>query len=424
VRASVIAFVLVLLLAATASAQTEAAPAPPADGLYEDFSSIFMEAVGPLAAPPTVIPRWVSVATRAGVTTVTFEPERRVVWHITWGAHGPTEKVTLVDGVEWTRSRFSYDASGHLARKEVSGPGAPGGLSYAYETDDAGAVLARTATLPHRVDGPATAERVEVHRGPHGALVSTTHDGAVVRVDRYDASHRLLETRWSDAHGAEVARLRYRRDRHGALASVVRRIGPHRGPADFAHPLDGITSFDVASVRGLPMERHEAWLLLGLPTHATDEERGTGRRVHDDFAPDACWLNQPSMLQFDPALSLEQVSAGCICGFCVAIDAIDPSERDAALGRAHHYTRGPWVRLDAGLAVPLVITAEHEVATPDGWRRADALVAGDRVLGADGTVLTLREVSALDDTPRLGASLRTERGAFSAAGILVRSEAP
>src|SRR5688500_10768970 len=96
------------------------------DGLYEAWSALAMEPVGPLSGPPPHLERWIEVHTESSVTTVTFEPERRVQWTITLGANGPIEKRIEVDGESYATSRFEYDAAGHLARKTVFGPAVTG----------------------------------------------------------------------------------------------------------------------------------------------------------------------------------------------------------------------------------------------------------------------------------------------------------
>lgn len=409
---------LLLCVASPARAQS---PATPADGLYEDFPSLFMEASGPLSAPPTALARWVDVRTRGRITTVTFEPDARVTWRVRWGPHGPTEKETLVDGQRWTRSVFGYDAAGHLATKRVTGPGAPGGYAYAYVTDPAtGEVISRTTTLT--AGGITITERVDVARTARGVTVHVHRDGSEVRRDRYDAQHRLLETRLYDAHGREVARLGYARDPQGALRTVTRRIGAHRGASDPHHPDLTLTSADVAVLARAPIERHEALLWLGAPTVSNDEGRGTARVVHTDFAPSACWLDQTSGLEFDATGLLARSTVGCICGFCVdASLPRDDAEAQAARSIQEHWTRGPWVRIDGAIDV----TSDHALVTPEGPRRAGALRVGDVVTRADGSPHVIASLELLaDDGPRLGVNLVTAAGTFAAGGLRFVSETP
>lgn len=393
--------------------------AAPADGLYEDFPSIFMQASGPLASAPTLLVRWVDVRTRAGVTTVTFEPDARVTWRITWGPHGPREKVTLVDGREWTRSRFVYDAAGHLSGKHVTGHGAEGGLTYAYETDAVtGELRARTATL-HLQRGDVV-ERVELARGATDVTVTVLRDGLATRRDRFDAQRRLLETRFFDAHGHEAARLRYVRNADGSLRTVRRRLGPHRGAADPMHRDLTLTSSDVQSLVASPIEHHEALLLLGSPGVSSDEGRGPARRISTDFADDACWMNQTSGIDFDPTGLIAGRSVGCICGYCVAASLPrDDQDTASALGVQEHWTRGPWIRIDGAIDV----TADHELVTPEGPRAAGVLRVGDVVTASDGSPHEIRSLELLpEDTLRLGVNVMTERGTFAAGGLLFVSE--
>ncbi len=401
-RILVIFFVLVL--AAPAAAQL----GPPTDGLYEDFPSIFMQASGPLAAPPSALPRWVDVRTEGGVTTVTFEPEARVAWRIAWGPNGPAEKLTLVDGEQWTRSVFGYDASGHLATKHVTGAGAGAGLTYAYRTDATGRILSRTTTLATGV-----VEQLDLTYRARGTTVTLTHGGIVTRSDRYDAQRRLAETRLFDAHGVVAARLAYVRSADGSLRSIRRRLGRHHGLADPGHVDPSIDAGDVSRIAQTPIERHEALLLLGAPMHATDTERGVARHITVDYAS-GCWLNQTSGLSFDAAGSLTGGATGCICGFCVASSAIDPGERARATSSEEHWTAGPWVRIDG-----VDVTADHALVTPQGPRTAGSLRVGDVVTGADGAPRALRSVEPVrdDGALRLGVNLETPDHAFSAGGL-------
>lgn len=413
---------LVLLASLALPATARAQPGPPPDGLYEDFPSMFLAPGAPLTAPSTLLPRWVDVRTRGRVTTVTFEPDERVVWRITWGPHGPTRKTTLVDGAVWTRSRFAYDAAGHLATKEVSGPGAAGGLTFTYTTDaTTGEVRTRSATLPATYPSSSTtvAERVEVTRSPAGVTVTVTRDGHTARRDRYDPDLRLLESRFFDVRGTETARLTYARDASGGLRRIRRRIGHHGHAVDPTHPDPTVTSSDVQALAFCPVEHHEALLLLGAPTTATDEGRGARREIHTDFAPDTCWMNATSGLDFDATGLLVQRTVGCICGFCVAAAAIDPDDAASALGVARHWTHGPWVRIDGTVEV----TIEHALVTPSGPRAAGTLAPGDVVLAADGTPHVVVSVELLpDDGARLGVNLTTEDGTFAAGGLLFVSE--
>lgn len=411
-----------IVLALPAGAWAQDAPtsaAPPADGLYEDFSSFAMQPSVPRVASPATLSRWVDVHTSGRVTTVTFEPDGRVVWRITWGPHGPERKVTLVDGVVWTRSRFHYDAAGHLATKVVHGPGAGSGITYTYTTDpSSGQILGRSATLAGP-NGTSVLETMDVTRTSRGTLVTIRRDGHPARSDRWDAHGRLMESRFFDGSGTEAGRLRYERDAQGLLVRIRRRVGAHRGIADPTHPDTTLSSSDVAALAAAPLEHHEALLLLGAPTTSSEEGRGVARVLHTDFAPDACWMNETSGLQFDAAGLLVRGTVGCICGFCVDASLVDRREAAQALGIGMHWTRGPWVRIDGAIDV----TIEHELVTPDGPRAAGSLAPGDVVTAADGSPHTIVSVELLpDEGLRLGENLTGADGTFAAGGLRFVSE--
>lgn len=398
----------------------------PADGTYENFSSLLMRPVGPLDSTPTLLPRWVEVRTEGDVTTVTFLPDARVVWRITWGASGPAEKLTFVDGELFTRSVYERDPDGHLVRKIVSGPGAGSGVTYAYTTDERGRIETRTAVLPPTPSAASAGlsgetEVVSVTWGADRTTVRTTRDGTLLREDTLDPEGRRLSITVHARDGSREASVRFRRARDGTLRSITRRM-PGRGatPADATHPDAAIEEGDVFLVLSAPMERHEALLFLGAPITSTDAGTGVARAIDDDWAS-GCWLNVPSGARFDPSGLAVQTSTACICGFCV--DAtLEVSATSAVLATDLHWTRGPWVRLDGALDV----TVEHALVTPSGPVRAGALVAGDVVLGADGEPRVLVSVEHLHDAPglRLGRNLRTESGTFAAGGFLLASEEP
>lgn len=417
---ALVAFCVLLRAPAGAAAQDR-----PADGAYEDFSPLLMAPVGaPLASAPALLPRWVEVATVADVTRVTFLPDARVVWEITWGPGGAVEKRTLVDGDLFTRSVFERDGSGRLVRKIVTGPGSGGGLTYAYTTDADGRVLTRTATLP-RATGAAWAgtetETVTVDWTAGGATVRTLRDAALVREDRIDAGGRLLSTTIHTRDGSREAALDYGRRGDGTLERVTRRLPGRRAhPADFATPDATVEDGDVFLVFSAPLERHEALLFLGAPVRTTDAGRGVHRAIDDDWSSE-CWMNAPSGGRFDAAGLSLSTTTSCICGFCV--DAmLETSADGAVLATDLHWTRGPWVRLDDRIDV----TVDHALVTPSGPVLAGELHAGDVVLDATGEPHTLSSVVRLPDDGvlRLGRNLRTEDGTFAAGGFLFVSEAP
>lgn len=408
-----------LLLALPVSAAAQVATSPPASGLYEAWSSLRMSAVGPLGAPPPVLTEWIEVQTSGDLAVVTFLPERRVVWRIRYDAQGPIEKVVEVDGEHFITARYTYDAAGHLARKEADGPARTTPLVFSYRTDASGRVIERRSPLRQALfsgSAPGAEEVVTVRYRGARAHVRTELAGRLVREDDYDAAARITATRFFGARRGMSASLIYRRDASGALLGVERVVGRRRGAADPRVRDASVDAELVALVAGAPIERAEALLLLGSPVRASDDARGLSRRRSDDWA-DACWLNEISGISWDPTGLVASPSSGCICGFCVDAE-LAVSEADV-LGVDLHWTRGPWVRLDG----EVVLTADHEVMTPAGPRAAGELEVGDVVLDAGGGERVLRTVEALGEELRLGRNVRTATGTFVVGGIVVASEA-
>src|SRR5688500_3805374 len=98
--------------AVVVQAQPQVTAAP--SGFYEAWSAVRMAAVGRLAGAASPVGRWLRVVTAGPSSVITFEPERRVVWRVTWGPHGVVEKIAEVDGERFSRSVFTYDGAGHL----------------------------------------------------------------------------------------------------------------------------------------------------------------------------------------------------------------------------------------------------------------------------------------------------------------------
>ncbi|MEI8257706.1 MAG: hypothetical protein WCJ30_18680, partial [Deltaproteobacteria bacterium] len=215
---------------------------PPPSGLYEAWSPVRMAPVGPLAAPPAALPRWLSVVTDGPSCVITFEPERRVVWHVTFGAHGVTEKRVDVDGAPYARSVFDYDAAGHLARKTVDGPGVVAAPWVAtFVTDPSGRVIVRSERLVQR-NGSGSRNlpaafldaRWQVAWATSGATVTRQYvAGVLVRTDAFDAAGRLRRTEFSGspvvasngpASAPRAIVLTYVRNAAGALVSVEREL--------------------------------------------------------------------------------------------------------------------------------------------------------------------------------------------------------
>jgi hypothetical protein len=423
-----VALGIALSLAWPAGADAQIASAPPPDGLYEAWSPLTMAPVAPLAAEPRALPAWIEVRTEAGTTTVTFLPERRVVWRLAWGPHGPARKTIEVDGHAFATSHYEYDGQGHLARKVVDGPGISGApWVFAYVTDARGRIVSRTTTLAtatpaarwRGATGPAS-EVQSIARLGGRTVVTTTVGGTDVRRDTYDRGDRLSRTEWLAGGRRHRLELRYRRDGSGVVVSVDRTIAARRAPADARARDPRITSDDLMPLLAAPIERGEALLLLGAPVTSSDEHRGAARRVTDDYA-DGCWMNSPSALEYDAAGMMIGVHTRCICGLCVDAELtidVDPASVDAV---DLHFTRGPWIRLDGAIDV----TADHRVLTPRGPIPAGELRAGDEVLDADGSARVLASVEPLGETElRLGRNVRTVSGTFAAGGILFESEQP
>jgi hypothetical protein len=408
----VLALALLLFLA-PGSAHAQARSTPPTDGLYEDWFASTMEPVGPLAAPPRLLPRWLDVRSRGRETVVTFQPEGRLVWRIVWGPEGPAQKTVEVDGEVFSTSRFEYDAQRRLTRKVVDGPGiGEEPVIFDYTTDAAGRILTRTRPAP-------ALEVQRFVRSRRGVEIRTELEGVTVRVDVHDAEGRRLETRWSSLRARpRTLSLRYVRDRRGNLTRLVRNLDGRRAEADAGARDPHLSRGHVAALSTMPIERDEVLLLLGAPETASDDARGPARRRTDDFSP-GCWLNEPSTLEYDATGLLVGSHAACICGFCVDADLPVEAPGEDVLGVDLHYTRGPWVRLDGAIDV----TVEHRVLTPRGPVPAGELRAGDEVLGSDGAARVLRSAVPLGaGEERLGRNVRTSRGRFAAGGLLFESE--
>ena len=400
-----------LLAAPPLFAQPLRDPVP--SGAYEGYSPVLMAPVGPISADAArrLLPRWLEVTTSGRTCTVVMRPDGNVRWKLRYGPHGLIEKLVEIDGEAWLRSEFTYDGSGRLRQKAVSGAGAGKGLRFAYRTDERGRVLERTRA--------GSDEKLTGRHGTRETVVELQLGGQLVRRDVLDASGLLVRTEVGrPLDRALQLTLRYERGRDGRLLKVTRQLarGDQR-PADFTAREPTVAPLFLKQLAG-PIERHEVLLLLGAPVRHSVTGRGRARHTSDGYDPE-CWLNQPSALKFDAADLLVGTQTNCICGFCVdARTAVSAAE---VLGRDEHWTRGPWVRLDGELD----ITADHRVLTPHGPRPAGALRAGDAVLAAGGGVRVLHSVRRLPPGPeRLGVNLRSGDGTFAAAGILVESERP
>jgi hypothetical protein len=390
-----------------------------------------MTAVGWLADAPRTQGEHLVVRTTGNVAHVTFLPERRVTWRLTWGPHGPIEKVVEVDAQLFLRARYEYDAAGHLARKVAEGPGlelerepriaTP--LVFTYRTDAQGRVVERRSPLRQPSWRAPAEERLTVTYAGARATVRIEHAGRVVRIDELDEQGRVLATRLEGTPPARTLQLEYVRDAQGRLERVERVVEGRRTVADPRARHASITRFDVELVARAPVERREALWLLGAPVTASDEGRGIERTRTDDWS-DECRIGGESMINAISGMAWDASglslgsAQGCICGFCVdaelAVDAPDE------LGVDLHWTRGPWVRLDDAID----LTTDHEVLTPTGLRPAGALRPGDAVIDASGGVRVLRTVEHLGEQERLGRNVRTASGTFVVGGIVVASEAP
>ncbi len=430
-------FVVAAWVLAPRAAVAQPVTAPPPSGLYETWSPVRMAPVGPLATPPTVLPRWLSVLTTGSQCVITFEPDRRVVWRVTYGPHGATEKRTEVDGALFSRTTFDFDAAGHLERKTVDGPGiVDGPWVSTYATDPAtGRVLGRRERLVLRhswgsrnLPRPTADSRWEVTWAANGAA-TTRHfiAGNLVRADTYDTDGRTLQTEFHAAPSTGVRIrppphdsiiLRYLRNSGGTLLSVERDVFGHRAPASATTVDPAIRSEHLVAFRHSLVEQFEVTLALGAAVHASDQHRGAARTLTLDYAP-GCWMNGVSGFEFDATGLLVSTYAGCICGFCVSAD-LEVHAPDVT-GVDLHWTTGPWIRLDGAVDV----TADHNVMTPGGPRAAGVLRTGDTVLTADGGTRALRAVERLaTGTMRLGRNVRTAAGVFEAGGIVFESETP
>ncbi len=385
-------------------------PIPAASGLYESYSPLQMKPVAPLlASKRKLLARYLEVSTQGQRSTIKMMPAGRIVWLVDYGPHGVTRKETQVDGEQWTVSIFKYDTKGHLVSKEVTGPGAHGQtLKYSYTTDTEGRVLARTPAQNNEA-------RLEIQYGDWGAKIKWKKDKSLIRIDKFDAEGRLKETAF-----ATDMRLLYERSAKGTLRGVFRQFDTNRNGTKFranhTKPLKGVGPSMLDSLEQSVAERHEVLLLLGDPPKSSTDGQGIKRSTHDEYS-NSCWLNEVSGLDYDPADMLLGGSTSCICGFCVdanlAIDAVDVQGQD------HHWTQGPWMRLDEAVDV----TADHRVMTPTGPVMAGDLKAGDVVLNSAGQPHTLESVRRLPAGPaRKGLNVRTQSGVFAAGGILFESE--
>jgi hypothetical protein len=267
---------------------------------------------------------------------------------------------------------------------------------------------------------------MEVQWASDGSAIATTLLADVERRrDHLDAAGRLLETTFSwesVVYGSsprqvirEQHRLLYRRDRTGTLTRVVREVRGRRSRAAPSVRDSRIVAADLRVISEGMLERSEARLLFGSPVTSVDRGRGAQRQLSDSYA-DGCWMNETDILQYDATGLYTRGGAGCICGLCVA--ASQPYEASDVTGIELHWRRGPWLRIDG----ELVITGDHELATPSGPRRADALHVGDLVMGREGGSFAIRSIQRLADTERLGRNVETEGGTFTVGRFVVVSE--
>ncbi len=425
----VFAAFLDMLWTSMALAQPSTTPptGPAPSGLYEAYSPVLKRPAGALGpTPPTILPRWLEVRTTGSVSVVTLQPEKRVTWRLVYGPHGLREKIAEVDGELWTRSVFTYDAGGRLQRKEVTGPGVVNGPWIStYRTDARGRVIERSGRIVLRHSWgsrnlpPRSLPEKRLVTWGATVLMKQFVDSEEVRRDRFDRSGRLLRTDlMTPGRSKGTQSLVYHRDKAGRLLSIKRVRNGRGRPALFARRDKTVGRNDLEPFYHSLVERHEALLLLGSPVTRSDSGRGAARRVSHNYSDD-CWLNAISSLEFDATGLLVSTYQSCVCGFCV--DADLPVEATRIEGVDLHWTEGPWIRLDGFVDV----TAEHEVMTPAGPRRADSLSPGDEVLPPEGGHRVLRSVRPLPvGRERLGRNVRTADGTFGAGGILFVSEPP
>lgn len=411
------------LLGATATSLA----APPASGLYEDWSPVTRRPVGRLsqAPSPRLLPRWLHVTTHADTSVLKFLPDGRTTWTVKWGPHGVTQKVTHVDGKAWTQSTFTYSKSGRLVSKDVSGPGLglpTRRITSTYIHDSQGRVARRRGRVFARGGKAKTAtltEALKVIRKSSGLItVETTVDGRHVRRDTFDAAGRRLKSEFGT--GSSIATLRYKRDKHGRLRRIDRQLSgaPTFARATPQRRTQHLTATHLKPFIEARVERHEVLLALGSPANHSDDGRGLRRVLSDNYSA-KCWLNRTSTLEYDASGLLRTKAQGCICGFCVAATlAVQTPERHIE-GTDLHWTAGPWIRLNGRVDV----TADHFVVTTTGEVPAGLLVPGDVLIGSNWGTVVLRTVERLQRGPeRLGRNVRTTDGYFGAGGILFVSE--
>lgn len=408
--------VLALCLLAIAPMSSAHAQVPFSAGTYERWGALHDAPSSLLATGTSLLPEWITVEVAGDVATITFEPERRVVWRIRYGAHGAEEKRVRVDDEEVLVVRYERDGNGRLVRKVARGPLAPFELVWTYQTDDRGRVVGRDHVLPGPGGGT---ERLEVAWSPNGgASARWMVRGVERRRDVWDPRGALRETSFAgptSASSRDRARLVYERLTSGALRRVVRVRHGHRGPAEPDARDASVTSLDVAAIAEGVVTRAEIRLLFGSPVTSVDRGRGASRELLDDYA-DGCWMNEVDSLSYDATGLFQRGHASCICGFCV--DASLPWRAERVEGVELHWRADGWIRIDG----TLVITGEHALLTPDGPRRADELVVGDPVLRADGGYRAILSIEALAPSSRQGRNVESEDGRFVAGGFVVLSE--
>ncbi|MBX7190966.1 MAG: hypothetical protein K1X94_02855 [Sandaracinaceae bacterium] len=415
---ALLSFAAALVVCATGGLALPAhAQVPFAAGTYERWSSLFEAPSGPLPSSGSpLLPEWITVEVHASTAHVTFEPERRVEWRIRYGPSGAIDKRVFVDRAEVLHARYERDAQGHVVRKTASGALAPGGLLYTYQTDAQGRVVVR-----ERAIDASTIERLEVRWTATDVVAVLRIGGHERRRDRWDAAGRLLSSTFVGLQAIgggppQQHELHYRRDGAGALVAVERaRLGQGPSTATFAQRDASVHARDLDVLAASAVERSEARLLLGLPATIADRGRGAARELTDSFS-DGCWLNETSLLAYDATGLYTQGQEGCICGLCV--EASQPWHADRIEGLELHVRRGGWLRIDG----ELVITGDHELVTPTGPRRADALLPGDLVMDPDGRPFAIRTIEALADEPRLGRNVETAEGSFAVGRFVVVSE--
>jgi hypothetical protein len=395
---------------------TPAAPVPPS-GLYERFSPLTLEPSGPLESAQTArLSSWLDVTTTGQDMEIVFRPEGRIHWKLHYGPGGLEHKRTTVDGEAWTESEFTYDTSGHLAHKKVTGAGVPVALEFDFKTGPQGELQERVGKWPSKSGKDALADRLSFSTADGQHRIEEWVDGILVRIDFTDFAGQLRRSEFGKpASGPQHLVLRYDRDSAAAITDVQTFQG-HEMPrkADWSHPAKGVTSPQLA-LAGPLMERSEALLLFGAPITHSETGKGVARKVTDVYFKE-CKMNEVSALSYDPSDLVLSAYATCICGFCVEGDA-EPV--GAVEGRDTHWSEGPWLRLNGKINV----TPDHRVMTPEGPRRAGELKVGDRVLGENGEAARLLSTEKRTDHQiRLGVNLRTDSGVFTAGGLRFESE--